>query len=89
MNLTIVAKFRQTVNLTSPRFSFSLEFYFHYYENYFQDLPKLYFHMMKTLLDETELSLLSEIGITVRRKISGDPEDYTKVKGSWRIKYRL
>ena len=38
--------------------------------------------MVKTLLDETELTLLSEIGITVRRKISGDPDDYTKVKGS-------
>jgi len=36
------------------------------------------------LLDEIELSLLSEIGITVRRKISGDPDDYTKVfKGTY------
>ena len=38
--------------------------------------------MVKTLLDETELTILSEIGITVRRKISGDPDDYTKVEGS-------
>ena len=47
-----------------------------------QDFSKKYFEMVKTLLDETELTLLSEIGITVRRKISGDPDDYTKVKGS-------
>lgn len=85
MNLTIVANFGQTVNMVWPGFSFSLEFYFQYYKNYFQDLPKLYFEMVKTLLDESELSLLSEIGITVRRKISGDPDDYTKVKGSWPI----
>ena len=85
MNLTLVANFGRTVNLARPGFSFSLEFYFQYYKNYFQDLPKLYFQMVKTLLDESELSLLSEIGITVRRKISGDPDDYTKVKGSWPI----
>jgi len=67
--------------LVWPRISFSLEFYFQYDRNCYERFSKIYFEMVKTLLDETELTILSEIGITVRRKISGDPDDYTKVKG--------
>ena len=37
------------------------------------------FEMVETLLDENEMTLLSDIGITIRRKISGDEDDYTKV----------
>ena len=68
--------------LVWPRISFSLEFYFQYDENCYEGFFQIYFEMVKTFLDETELTLLSEIGITVRRKISGDPDDYTKVEGS-------
>jgi len=42
------------------------------------------FEMVENLLDENELTLLSDIGITIRRKISGDENDYTKVfKGKY------